>query len=134
MRTLSFSLILVVIISTLGLGWLFDNIYQQFSSPELNPNTANVAKQLGNDLARAANESSDGNAFLSHWPNSKQYSVVLQDVKDSPLPRALIKQMNNAEPVVLETIDNMAYHYLLPAKEQILILRTPMLNPKTATL
>ena len=132
MRTLSFSLILVVIISTLGLGWLFDNIYQQFSSPELNPNTANVAKQLGSDLARAANESSDGNAFLSHWPNSKQYSVVLQDVKDSPLPRALIKQMNNAEPVVLETIDNMAYHYLLPAKEQILILRTPMLSPKNS--
>jgi two-component system OmpR family sensor kinase len=63
MRTLSFSLILVVIISTLGLGWVFDNIYQQFSSPELNPNTANVAKQLVSDLARAANESSDEMLF-----------------------------------------------------------------------
>jgi two-component system OmpR family sensor kinase len=58
--------------------------------------------------------------------------VVLQDLKDSPLPRALIKQMDNEEPVVLETIDNMAYHYLLPAKEQILILRTPMLSPKNS--
>ena len=121
MRTLSFSLILVVIVSTLGLGWLFDNIYQQFSSPELNPQTTNVAKKLGSHLAQAANESSDGNDFLSHWPNTKQYSVVVQDVTDSPLPRALIEQMNNAEPVVLETIDNMAYHYLLPAKKQILI-------------
>jgi two-component system OmpR family sensor kinase len=40
--------------------------------------------------------------------------------------------MDNEEPVVLETIDNMAYHYLLPAKEQILILRTPMLSPKNS--
>jgi two-component system OmpR family sensor kinase len=128
MRTLSFSLIFVVIISTLGLGWFFDNIYQQFSSDEFNPYTSNVTKQLGRDLAQAANESNHANDFLSHWPNTNKYSVILQSVKSSPLPLSLIQQMSNGEPIILETINNMAYHYLLPAKKQILILRTPMLN------
>jgi two-component system OmpR family sensor kinase len=128
MRTLSFSLILVVIISTLGLGWLFDKVYQQFSVQELNPDAVNITKQLGRNLAHAANKSNDSDTFLSHWPKTNQYSVVLQNVDDSPLPRSLIEAMKNDEPGVLETINNMVYHYLLPAKEQILILRMPLLN------
>ncbi len=34
--------------------------------------------------------------------------------------------------MIIETINNMAYHYLLPAKKQILILRTPILNSKNS--
>jgi hypothetical protein len=70
---------------------LFDNIYRQFSSNELNPHENNTTKQLGRDLAKAANESINGNDFLSHWPNTKNYSVVLQDVENSPLPHSLIQ-------------------------------------------
>jgi two-component system OmpR family sensor kinase len=130
MRTLSISLVLVVIISTLGLGWLFDKAYQQYFSHELSPNISSITKQLGKSLAYAANESSDENTFLSNWPNTKLSSVALQNIDNSTLPHTLIEQMKNGEPVVLETINNMVYHYLLPAKNKILILRMPLLSSK----
>ena len=65
---------------------------------------------------------------MSHWPNIKQYSLIVQAAKESPLPQSLLAQIKRGEPVLLATSKSLSYHYFLPAKDEILILRSALLN------
>jgi len=128
MRILKLSLITVAIIATLGLGWLFDQAYAQYSPENSSIDAIDVLRQLGENLAQMADESPSSKALLSNWPNIKQYSLILQPANESPLPQSLLEQIKRGEPVLLETSKNLSYHYFLPAKDEILILRSPLLN------
>lgn len=128
MRILKSSLIMVTVVATLGLGWLFDQAYAQYTPENSSPDAIDVLRQLGENLAQAANESPSSTAFLSHWPNIKKYSLILQPANESLLPQSLLAQIKRAEPVLLETSKNLSYYYFLPTKDEILILRSPLLN------
>jgi two-component system OmpR family sensor kinase len=131
MRILKSSLIMVTVVATLGLGWLFDQAYAQYSPENSSPDAIDVLRQLGKNLAQAANESPSSKAFLSHWPNIKKYSLLLQPANESPLPQSLLEQIKRGDPVLLETSKNLSYHYFLPKTDEILILRSPLLNKST---
>jgi two-component system OmpR family sensor kinase len=128
MRILKLSLIAVAFIATLGLGWLFDQAYEQYTPKISSPDAIDVLRQLGENLAKTADKSSNSQNFLSHWPNINQYSLLLQQANESPLPQSLLDKIKRGEPVLLETSKNLSYHYYLPAKYEILILRSPLLN------
>jgi len=128
MRILKSSLIVVTVVATLGLGWLFDQAYAQYSPESSSPDAIEVLKKLGDNLAKTADKSPSSKAFLSHWPDINQYSLLLQPANESPLPQSLLAQMKRGEPVLLETRKSLSYHYFLPAKDEILILRASLLN------
>ena len=128
MRILKSSLIVVTVVATLGLGWLFDQAYAQYSPKNASPDAIDVLRQLGENLAKTADKAPSSTAFLSHWPNIKQYSLILQPANESPLPQSLLEQIKGGDPVLLETSKNLSYHYFLPAKDEILILRAPLFN------
>jgi two-component system OmpR family sensor kinase len=128
MRTLKYSLIIVTIVATLGLGWLFDQAYEQYSPAPPSNEAIYVLRQLGENLAKTADKSSSSKEFLSHWPNLNQYSLILQPENESPLPQLLLEQIKRGEPVLLETSKSLTYYYFLPAKGEVLILRSPLLN------
>ena len=128
MRILKSSLIVVAFAATLGLGWLFDQAYAQYSSDNPSPDAIDVLRQLGENLAQTADKSPSSKTFLSHWPNINQYSLKLQPANESPLPQSLLEQIKRGEPVLLETSKNLSYHYFLPTKDEILILRSPLVN------
>ncbi len=128
MRILKSSLIVVTIVATLGLGWLFDQAYAQYSPESSSPDAIEVLRKLGDNLAKTADKSPSSKEFLSHWPDINQYSLILQPANESPLPQSLLAQMKRGEPVLLETRKSLSYHYFLPAKDEILILRAPLLN------
>ncbi|NQZ88796.1 MAG: histidine kinase [Colwellia sp.] len=128
MRILKSSLIVVTVVATLGLGWLFDQAYAQYSPENSSPDAIDVLRKLGDNLAKTADKSPSSKAFLSHWPDINQYSLILQPANESPLPQSLLAQMKRGVPVLLETRKSLSYHYFLPAKDEILILRAPLLN------
>ncbi len=131
MRMLKPSLIVVTLVATLGLGWLFDQAYEQYSPEVSSPDAIDVLRQLGENLAQAADGAPNSKEFLSHWPNKKQYALTLQPVSQSALPQRLLGQIKRGEPVLLETSNSLLYHYFLPVKDEILILRSPLLNKVT---
>jgi len=128
MRILKSSLIVVAVVATLGLGWLFDQAYAQYSPENSSLDAIDVLRQLGENLAKTADKSPSSKEFLSHWPNIKQYSLIVQPANQSPLPQSLLAQIKRGDPVLLETSKNLSYHYFLPTKDEILILRSPLLN------
>ena len=128
MRVLKVSLIVVAVIATLGIGWLFDQAYEHYTPKQTSHDATDVLRKLGLNLAQTADKSLNSREFLSNWPNIKQYSLILQPVNETPLPQLLLSQIKGGEPILLETSKSLSYHYFLPTKDEILILRAPLLN------
>ena len=69
MRAITLSLLAVILTATVGLGWLFDRMYEQYSTTEKNQdiNAINVLEKLGSDLANT----------LEHLPERQKIHSVM---------------------------------------------------------
>jgi two-component system OmpR family sensor kinase len=69
MRTLTYSLILFVLIATMGLGWLFDRLYEQYREVELTQDieAVDVVETLTTNMAVTLNKLPNRQAFVQQW-------------------------------------------------------------------
>lgn len=125
MRNLVISLVTVVVLATISLGWLFDKIYQQYSTNEVRPTAVEIFETLGLDFAKALDDAPNSEIMLSYWPQSSLYSITLNSFVDSALPDEMLQTLKQNEVVVLETKNSILFHYLLKNKNQILVLESP---------
>lgn len=130
MRTLTFSLLLVIFIATLGLGWLFDRVYEQYNASEQSSDISaiTVLERLGLDLAATLEQLPNKGQFIELWSTQHQYQLSLVALKDLPLPEKLLAGVKSGEPLLLETNNSLAFYYYLPSSGQLLVLKSPLLN------
>lgn len=129
MRLLTTSLLIMVLIATVGLGWLFDSLVKQYNAGEQKDvNAVAVLEQLGSDLASTLNTLSIEQQlhFIEQWPNSS-YSLDIINIKAQPLPVQLLTQVKQGTPLLLESSDTLALYYFLPESNQLLMLKSPLL-------
>ncbi|MBL4629746.1 MAG: histidine kinase, partial [Paraglaciecola sp.] len=74
MRILVVSLVTVVVLATISLGWLFDQVYQQYSDSKVQPTTVDIFEELGLDFAKALDNATNSEMMLSYWPKSGLYA------------------------------------------------------------
>lgn len=128
MRSLTLSLLLMVLIATIGLGWMFDRLYGQYtqhSTAEKNPAQSSL-EQFGQELAINLDGLDDRLAFVQDWPVDGAYSLNIVAMDEMPMPTALLEQLKGGKPLLLSTSSQLAYHYYLPSAQQLLILRSPL--------
>lgn len=130
MRTLSLSLLAIILIATVGLGWLFDRVYEQYTTKEQNQNVnaIHILEKFGSDLAVTLEKLPNRRQFIQHWPTQEQYDLTLMPLGDFPLPNKLLKQLKLGKPLLLETDNNLAFHYYLVSSDELLIVKSPLLN------
>ncbi|TQV89381.1 sensor histidine kinase [Aliikangiella coralliicola] len=141
MRTLTFSLLLVVIVATFGLGWLFDRAYEQYIEMSAD-NTADVKstdvvsslQNIGIGLATTLSRIEDRTAFLESWPTNSQFTLSLESLTDFPMPQALLDKLKSGEPLLLETKSHLAFHFYLANSQELLVLKSPLLDAKQAVI
>jgi two-component system OmpR family sensor kinase len=126
MRYLIFSLITLVIVATISLGWLFDRVYQQSDSVKAPPSAVEVIEQFGSALAQAVDSSPKSAELLLNWPTDFDYSASLSTITNAELPSTLLDSVITGNVVLLESNDKVFYHYYLPNKQQILIVESPL--------
>lgn len=129
MRLLTTSLLVMVLIATVGLGWLFDSLVKQYNAGEQKDvNAVAVLEQLGNDLASTLNALPKDQQlhFIKQWPKSS-YSLDIINIKAQPLPVQLLTQVKQGTPLLLESSDSLALYYFLPDSDQLLMLKSPLL-------
>lgn len=131
MRNLTLSLLAVVLIATMGLGWMFDALYNQYSEQsELNQNDPlMVLEPLGQNMADTLNSQPHPNEFITDWPNNNAYTLALTSINQTLIPPALKNDLLNGKPLVLETDTDLTLYYYLANHTSVLMLRAPMLNP-----
>ncbi|SFC97899.1 ATP-binding protein [Pseudoalteromonas denitrificans] len=129
MKKLTFSLILIVIFSIIGLGWVLDNLFSQYQShnkyDELKP-----YKELGTILAKTLNQQTNIEEFINDWQTQNVVEVTLLNLNAFPLPESLQKKFYQGEPLTLESENSIFIHFILPKKDKILIVTLPAQTKK----
>lgn len=133
MRNLTLSLLAVVLIATIGLGWMFDGIYNQYlnqnNEQEQHPTSENqdaisVLEQVGTHLAVTLSVFDNRQEFIDKWPSKGMLSLRLQPLTNFPLPQALLDELTAGQPLLLETDDSIALHFYLARTDELLVLTT----------
>jgi len=130
MRNLTLSLFSVVLIATIGLGWLFDNLYNQYGSSVQNNQKDDITllEQVGENIASSLNKLNNPEEFIRNWPKNNTYQVKLTPLSKLPLPIKLIEELKTGQALLLETEDSIDIHFYLSRSEQLLILSAPPTN------
>ena len=131
MRTLTLSLLSVVLLATIGLGWMFDNFYNQYAeqTKAQQKDAITVLEQLGGNIAHSLDGLPDRELFLNKWQKRWQeeglYRINIISLDNFPMPEKLLDNVKSGQPLLLETDDSIAIHYFLPASDELFILSTP---------
>jgi len=134
MRTLTLSLLTMILIATLGLGWLFDSFYQQYQQGSQETQSSqtkdelSVLETLGQSIAQALDGLENKQQFIDGWSVRDERRLDLLTLADFPLPLPLMNDLIAGKPLVLETADSLAIHYYLPHSEQVLKLTSPRVD------
>jgi two-component system OmpR family sensor kinase len=131
MRTLTYSLIVMAITATFGVGWLVDIVYEQYHTEQQTKDVdkLKLMEQLGNGLASSLEQIPNKSTFIEHWQQSdNEYQVDLIDIAEIPLPAGLLGQIQQGDPLLLESAEYLTFHYFLATTEQIFTLKTPIEN------
>lgn len=130
MRSLTISLLAVILTATVGLGWLFDRVYEQYSTDDQHQgiNAISVLEKMGADLALTLDKLPNRQKFIQLWSSKNQYKLSLMPLAKFPLPKQLIEQLKLGEPLLLETKTHVAFHYYLASSDELLIVKSPRIN------
>lgn len=138
MRRLTLSLLLVALFATVGLGWLFDQFYDQYYAGEQRQNRDKTqdVEQLGIALAKTLNALSNRQEFVQQWQKiqqrsgkaMQQYRLDIVAVRKSQLPENLLEDIRQGTPLLLETNNHLTYHFYLPKSSELLILNSVLRN------
>lgn len=126
MRGLILSLIAVVVVAVISLGWLISEVYYRVASNGLQANTEFAGYQhMGSVLARALDASSDSAALLDQWRADSDLKLSLQARDSFPIPDQLAKTFENGEPLVLQSEGEVSLHFFLQNSGQVMSLVLP---------
>ncbi|MEW6994632.1 ATP-binding protein [Colwelliaceae bacterium MEBiC 14330] len=138
MRNLVLSLLAVVLIATIGLGWMFDSLYNQYLHGNIErsqtdilndkQDAISVLERVGSQLSIALENIDNREQFIQHWPSDKQLSLHLEPLNNFSLPQTLLEGVIAGKPLLLETNDSIALHFYLAKSKELLVLRTTPLS------
>ncbi len=119
MSRLTLSLIFVMLLATVGIGWGIDKIFEQFGS-ESNKDLVSSYSNLGKQLALALDTQNNNQVFLDTWNTRHQNNIALVNIDNFPLPAEIITDFKRGEPLVLESTNTLSLHYYLPQQKKVL--------------
>lgn len=145
MRNLTLSLVAVVLIATIGLGWMFDGIYNQFLDQKSGDthqgnngqgSVIDTLEQVGTHLSIALSGIENRQEFIKKWPSEGALSLHLKPLTNFPLPQSLLAELTSGQPLLLETDDSIAMYFYLQRTDELLVLTTVplMVNQKNTLL
>lgn len=129
MRLLTLSLITAVLAATIGLGWLLDNLFYQFSFENEDQSLhINTLEEVGQNLAVTLNRQQDPAAFILDWP--KQSHLTIQYIKRDYIqfPQSLITQAKSGVPLLLTDEKHISLYYLLTTHNAWLVLKSEVVE------
>lgn len=126
MRSLGFSLILVVVIAIMGIGWLITEIDFLTNDTELatNPELAPYERMIA-ALAATLDALPDKQAFLAQWQQRNELPLTLGAASDFPIPPELHADFAAGRTLVLESAGELSIHARLPHSGAVLSLVLP---------
>jgi signal transduction histidine kinase len=123
-RKLTISLVLVVVVAVIGLGWGIDQWYSSTQVPEENQ-AIKTYRQLGRELIQLVSVANLDQTQLERWAEQSQAQIELTPYADFPLPSNLNAAFESGEPLLLDSGNGMSLHYFLPAQQLVVSFTLP---------
>lgn len=136
MRILAVSLITAVFVATVGLGWLFDYLFQQYAQDDASMplNSTTAIEKFGSDiqffLEQGDRTQLELASLVSQWPSNGSYQLNLLPIKSLSLPEDIKQQLLAGKPLTLASEDDVTIYYYLEKHQQLLSLSSPFINPQ----
>ncbi len=120
MRRLSISLLLVVLLATIGFDWTLDRLFV-----ELQPNDSDRLgpyRVMVEALADSVEQGADIDSLIQAWPSDASAQLSTLDTQQLALPAALRDNLNRGESLTLETDTGISLIVPTDASTQALTL------------
>jgi len=126
MKSLSVSLIVVVIVAVIGIGWLITEIDLMTGNAGLARNDAVTAYQrMIASLAQTLDTLPERQSFLAQWRQQGELRLTLVEAAAFPVPAELSTNFEAGQTLVLESEGTVSVHAYLPRAEEVLSLVLP---------
>ncbi len=129
MRRLSISLLIVVLLSTIGLGWALDQLFDGLVKSE--SDGLQLYRDMGSDLIDSVDSQAELATIVSFWPDTNPIKLGLIDARELALPAELEQQMQSGIPLVLESESDVALFFSTAGNDQVLSLSPPKVASET---
>ena len=127
MKKLTYSLILVIFIATVGVGWIFDEIHEKYSDDNEIENTDVVESMLviGSSLAFSLNSTLYKQSFINKWNKNSPYELEITSIATSSLSESFLLEIQKGKPIIIETETRLSIYYYLAKDSDLLIFKLP---------
>lgn len=129
MRRLSVSLLIVVLLSTIGLGWAFDRLFDGLVKHE--NDSLQVYREVGTNLTNSVTSTAELKNIVSAWPLSNPIALRLMSAQELALPSELAQQLRIGEPLVLESESDVTLLFAVQNSTEVLSLSPPNTESET---
>ncbi|MDU0111701.1 ATP-binding protein [Psychrosphaera aquimarina] len=132
MRLLTLSLITAVLIATIGLGWLLDSLFYNFSdNSQTNNHSIPTLEDFGRDLSSALNKLEQPQLMIKNWPVAGNVILEYIDNSDIQLPDTLMKQAVEGQHLLLTDKDLVNLYYYLTNHDAWVIVQSQRIATDT---
>lgn len=135
MRKLTFSLLMLTLLATMGVGRLVDYVYSRYgsSSSAEHASAQERIKSLGHKLAQTIDSVTNRDELIAAWNSSEQYRIDIVALDNFAISDSLINNVKRGEPLVLEGNSSLSFNYYLPSTGELLVLKAPPLEIEEAS-
>jgi signal transduction histidine kinase len=121
MRKLTWSLMLVVLVAIVSLGWTLDSLFEEYQSSTETDELFSY-RQLGVALAATLDKQSNIDEFMARWQQQQQLKVTVSDLANFTLPESLKSGFYQGQPLTLEFDNSISLHFILPVHSKVLTI------------
>ncbi|MEE9423912.1 MAG: ATP-binding protein [Methylococcales bacterium] len=121
MRKLTFSLLIVVLVSVLGLSWTLDSLFERYSTQPSNDSLLPY-QETGVFLARMLDLDDDPQSKVKTFNSESRLLLSLKPINEFSLPAALQAEFNTGKPLALESDNGITLNFHLPHNQKVLTL------------
>ncbi len=127
MHKLTLSLLLVVLIAIIGLGWTLDSLFDYFSGK---PSQTDISlyQKIGSTVASIVELNKNPEALIERINMDNNTKLTINHINDFPLPDELRASFVNGEPLALESRGDLTINYYLATQQKVLTITSPLLR------
>lgn len=127
MKPLVLTLVIAVVATTIGAGWVITQFHSWVynSNSEYNQNLITY-KQLSKAIGSTLDDFKHRDDFISHWNSKNEVDINLQKRSAFPVPQDIEKDFQNGTPLLLESEGELSLHLYLQTSDQVMGFLLPI--------
>lgn len=125
MHKLTLSLLIVVIIATLGLGWALDSLFERYSSNHSQEDDLAPYREIGISLAKVIDLHRNPEQAIKQANSDHKLKFSVKPFSEFLLPPELRDRFTQGQSLALESDDGLTLNFHLPKKQYVFTIALP---------